>query len=196
MSRDGSSRDHLLQKVVAYAADSGIAGRSLREIAAGVGSSHRMLLYHFGSREGLMAAIVAAMEAGQRATLAEVAARAADGGDAMRMFWEQLTAEELRPYVRLFFEVFGLAVQGTPGATAMLDDLTGSWIREGLSAAAEQGYEVDAAAVRLGVAVSRGLLIDLLAGADAGEVSAAHALFVAMMEARQAAGPDAPDPSP
>jgi AcrR family transcriptional regulator len=45
-------RDALLEKVVAYAAANGIAGRSLREIAAGVGTSHRMLLHHFGSREG------------------------------------------------------------------------------------------------------------------------------------------------
>jgi AcrR family transcriptional regulator len=186
MDSGKNPRDLLLDKVLAYAADSGIADKSLREIAAGVGSSHRMLLYHFGSREGLTAAIVGAVEAGQRTTMAQVATRAADGGDAMRAFWAHLTTPELRPYVRLFFEVFGLAVQGTPGATAMLDDFTGSWVREGVATAAESGYALDAAAIRLGVAVSRGLLMDLLAGADVGEVTAAHELFVAMMEARQA----------
>jgi len=178
MDERKDARSRLLDKVVAFAADSGIAGKSLREIAAGVGTSHRMLLYHFGSREGLMAAIVVAIEAGQRAAMAGLAEQAAQDVDAMQALWNQLASPELRPYVRLFFEVFGLAIQGTPGATDMLDDLTDSWIREGLATAGRQGYEIDAATVRLGVAVSRGLLIDLLAGADPQEVAAAHARFV------------------
>jgi AcrR family transcriptional regulator len=186
MDERKNPRDQLLERVLAYAAGHGIAGRSLREIAAGVGTSHRMLLYHFGSHEGLMAAIVVAMESGQRAAMAGLAEQAADhGADAMRAQWEQLASPELRPFVRLFFEVFGLAIQGTPGATDMLEDLTDPWIREGLATAARWGYEMDAAAVRLGVAVARGLLVDLLAGADADEVAAAHALFVQMMEARR-----------
>lgn len=190
MEERKNARDRLLDKVVAFAADSGIAGKSLREIAAGVGTSHRMLLYHFGSREGLMAAIVVAIEAGQRAAMAGLAEQAAQDVDAMQALWDQLASPGLRPYVRLFFEVFGLAIQGTPGATDMLDDLTDSWVREGLATAARQGYEIDAATVRLGVAVSRGLLIDLLAGADPREVAAAHARFVELTRS-PAPGPPA-----
>ena len=194
MEERKNARDQLLAKVVAFAADSGIAGKSLREIAAGVGTSHRMLLYHFGSREGLMAAIVVAIEAGQRTAMAGLAGQAAEDVEAMQAaLWDQLASPALRPYVRLFFEVFGLAVQGAPGATDMLDDLTDSWIREGAAAAAEQGFEMDATTLRLGVAVSRGLLIDLLAGADPDEVSAAHALFVKLVGARRAGGSAAPD---
>ena len=175
----------LLEKVVAYAADGGIAGRSLREIAAGIGSSHRMLLYHFGSREGLMAAVVGFMEARQRDTMAALAAQAASPSDAIRAQWRELTGAQVLPFVRLFFEIFGLAVQGTPGATAMLDDLTDPWLREGSAVAAQQGYQLDTATIRLGVAVARGLLIDLLAGADPQEVSAAHERFVEMVERAQ-----------
>ncbi len=175
----------LLEKVVAYAADGGIAGRSLREIAAGIGSSHRMLLYHFGSREGLLAAVVGYMEARQRDTMAALAAQAAAPGDAIRAQWRELAGPQVRPFIRLFFEIFGLAVQGTPGATAMLDDLTDPWLREGSAVAARQGYQVDTATIRLGVAVTRGLLIDLLAGADPQEVSAAHERFVEMVERAQ-----------
>lgn len=172
----------LLEKVVGFAAEGGIAGRSLREIAAGIGSSHRMLLYHFGSREGLMAAVVAFMEARQRETMTALATRSASPGEAMRSQWQELTGQQIRPFIRLFFEIFGLAVQGTPGAVAMLDGLTDPWLREGVAVAAREGYQVDAATVRLGVAVTRGLLIDLLAGADPEEVRAAHARFVEMID--------------
>ncbi len=179
---DRDPKAALLEKVVAYAAHGGIAGRSLREIAAGIGSSHRMLLYHFGSREGLLAAVVAYMEAQQREAMAALGAQAAGPGDAMRAQWQQLTSAQIRPFVRLFFEIFGLAAQGTPGATTMLDDLTDSWLREGAAVAVRHGYGIDATGMRLGVAVTRGLLIDLLAGADPGEVAAAHERFVRMLE--------------
>ena len=59
--QEGDARDRLLDRVIAFAAVDGISGRSLREIARGAGTSPRMLLYHFGSREGLLAAIVAAI---------------------------------------------------------------------------------------------------------------------------------------
>jgi hypothetical protein len=100
----------------------------------------------------------------------------------MRAQWQELTNLRIRPFIRLFFEIFGLAVQGTAGATVMLDELTDPWLREGAAVAAREGYELDTATIRLGVAVTRGLLIDLLAGADPEEVSAAHARFVDMIE--------------
>ncbi|MFD0599775.1 TetR/AcrR family transcriptional regulator [Catellatospora coxensis] len=78
-----SSRE-LLDRVIAYAAAEGITGRSLREIAAGVGTSHRMLLYHFGSREGLLAAVVGLIEQQQRDLLGELADRVASSGPRRR----------------------------------------------------------------------------------------------------------------
>ena len=46
----------------------GIGDRSLRDIAAAVGTSHRMLIHHFGSREGLLTEVVRTVEANQRAS--------------------------------------------------------------------------------------------------------------------------------
>jgi hypothetical protein len=44
------------------------------------------------------------------------------------------------------------------------------------------GVEADRTAMRLGVAVSRGLLLDLLAGAPKDEVDEAYELFVRLYE--------------
>ncbi|HTA04061.1 MAG TPA: helix-turn-helix domain-containing protein, partial [Streptosporangiaceae bacterium] len=65
--RPGSARDRLLAAAVAIATQGGIADLSLRELAAAIGTSHRMLLYHFGSREGLLAAVTLAVEEAERA---------------------------------------------------------------------------------------------------------------------------------
>src|SRR5204862_6013267 len=79
--RTVDARSVLLDRVVADVAEHGLTNRSLRDIAAAVGTSHRMLLYHFGSREGLVSAIVDAVEAAQRTLLRDLAAETSDPAD-------------------------------------------------------------------------------------------------------------------
>jgi AcrR family transcriptional regulator len=145
----------------------GVADKSLREIAAGVGTSHRMLLYHFGSREGVLVAIVAEVERQQRAVMETLT-----GTDEDRMWglWRQVSDPALRPYVRLFFSTVGLAVQGVraPGRCSTPSPIHG-W---------KAATPETRAALRLGVAATRGLLLDLLAGADPDEVDAAYRLLI------------------
>jgi AcrR family transcriptional regulator len=178
-----AATDALLDRVIAYAAAEGITDKSLREIASGVGTSHRMLLYHFGSREGLLAAIVGAVEAQQREVLAALTV-VPDGtaSEVMLRLWKQVSDPTLRPFVRLFFATVGLAVQGTAGTRALLDGLTNPWLAEGGAAAERLGMPVDPAALRLSVAVSRGLLLELVAGADPAAVDASYQLFVDMWQ--------------
>src|SRR5437016_6146433 len=91
------ARQRLLARVVAYARETRVTDKSVREIAAGVGTSHRMLHYHFGSRDGLLAAIatevaaatVSETEARQRATLRALAAGTGTPREVMLGLWEQ-----------------------------------------------------------------------------------------------------------
>ena len=46
---ESQARTRLLDAAVAHAMVYGIADLSLRELAAAIGTSHRMLLYHFTS---------------------------------------------------------------------------------------------------------------------------------------------------
>jgi AcrR family transcriptional regulator len=176
------SRADLLARIMEFAQRAGLADRSLREIATGAGTSHRMLLYHFGSREGLLAAVVGAMEAQQRAAMGALAGTAGSPAELMSGLWRQVSSPEVRPFVRLFFEVFALATRGEPGTAQVLPGLTSSWLDDAATVAERLGIEPDPALLRLGVAVSRGLLLDLLAGATIEEVTAAHDLFVRLAQ--------------
>jgi len=138
-----------------------------------------MLLYHCGSREGLLAAIVGAVEEQQRAVLAALS-EDGDPAEVMLRLWEQVSQPALRPYVRLFFATVGMAVQGVPGTQTLLDNLTTPWLEQGGEAARRLGVPADPAAIRLGVAVSRGLLRELLAGAAPADVDASYRLFAEM----------------
>ena len=65
---DVERRRALLDALIEAFADGGIGDRSLREIAEAVGTSHRMLLHHFGSRDELLLAIVDEVERRQMAS--------------------------------------------------------------------------------------------------------------------------------
>jgi AcrR family transcriptional regulator len=175
--------DVLLEKVMAYATSQGFADKSLREIAAGIGTSHRMLLYHFGSREGLLVAIVSRVEQQQRDVLTALAGSAGSTpAEVMLALWRQVSDPRLRPYVRLFFAVVGLAVQGVPGTTSLLDGLTAPWLDQGAEVAERLDLPPDPVGLRLAIATTRGLLLELLAGADPAEVDAAYQMLVRMWE--------------
>ena len=122
-----SARDRLLQRAIEYLAERGVSDLSLRELAAGLGTSHRMLIYHFGSRDELVVEVVRAMEARERENLAGLLRSEDSPIDAVRKFWRHISDPALAPYQRLFFEVYGQALQGRPYAVALLDGIVDSW---------------------------------------------------------------------
>ena len=151
------ARAALLERIIGEVARNGLADRSLREIAEAAGSSHRMVLYHFGSRDGLVAAIVEATEAAQREVLLALAGEVASPSELVMALWHRVSSIELRPFVRLFFD----CVATTGGA-----GLTDPWLDVSRTVTAAMGVEFAEDDIRLGVAVTRGLLVDVLATGD------------------------------
>ena len=172
---DERRRRELLDALIDAVADGGIGGRSLREIAEAVGTSHRMLLHYFGSRDELLLAIVEEVERRQAATLADLPATAPE---AFATMWEHLRRPELRPFERLFFECYARAAQGEEPFTRLLPTAVDGWLD-----AVDDRTEgrADAAMVRLGLAVTRGLLLDLVATGDEVGVDAAADRFAALL---------------
>ena len=165
------ARTRLLDLIVSDVGANGLGDRSLRDLAVGVGSSHRMLHYHFGSRSGLVAALVALVEDSQRSLLDELAGATDDPAELAMQMWARVSSPEMRPFARLFFEC--VAATGGQG-------LTDPWIETGPAIATKLGVSVDPVELRLGVAVTRGLLIDVLAADDAGPATEAMLRYVAL----------------
>jgi AcrR family transcriptional regulator len=174
-------REHLLDAAVEYAATNGISDLSLRQLAAALGTSHRMLVYHFGSKEGLLVAVVRAVEERQRRFLAELGGEPGlSPAERGRRLWERLADPAMWPHETLFFEVYSQALRGRPHTVELLDGIVESWV--GPAAELIEGVppEVARATARLGVAVTRGLLLDLLATGDQDGVRAAMDVFLGM----------------
>jgi AcrR family transcriptional regulator len=173
------ARDRLLDAAVEYALTKGIVDLSLREIAAGIGTSHRMLIYHFGSREGLLVAVVREVERRERQALTGTLSTA----DARRL-WSRLADPQLRSQERLFFEIYAHALLGRPGTEGFLEDAVEGWITPVAKSMASAGVDQDKARVlaRLGLAATRGLLLDLLASGDSDGATDAFELLTGLLE--------------
>ena len=124
---DLARRRQLLDALVAEFAAGGIGDRPLREVAAAVGTSHRMLLHHFGSRSELLLAIVEEVERHQMALLRDLPTGPAEGIAAM---WADLRRPELRAFERLFFECYARGAQGEEPFARMVPGAVDTWLAD------------------------------------------------------------------
>jgi AcrR family transcriptional regulator len=176
-----SSRDRLLDGAIDYVARHGLADVSLRTLAAALETSHRMLIHHFGSKEGLWVEIVRTVEARQRDLLSEILPDPSQPvAEAMRAWWKHISDPVMWPNERLFFEIYGQALQGRPHTSEVLDGIVEDWLGPATEINVSLGVppELARAHARLGVAVTRGLLLDLLASGDVAAVDAAMEAFI------------------
>ena len=97
----------------------------------------------------------------------------------MRRMWADVADPALGGFERLFFALYGRALQGDEPAGPLLEDDLESWLEANVAVARSVGVPADVARVhaRLGLAVTRGLLLDLLATGDRAGVDAALEVF-------------------
>ena len=168
-------REELLTLAYGYVREHGLADLSLRPLAAAIGSSPRVLLFLFGSKDGLVQALLAQARADELALLRTLP----DGvgltaaGEAV---WGWLSAAEHRPLLRLWVEAYARSLLDHNGPWAGFAAATvGDWLA--VLATAQPPAErdtPDGLARRTAVlAVLRGALLDLLATGDLDRTTAA-----------------------
>jgi AcrR family transcriptional regulator len=184
-----SRRDQLAAAAAAYLLAHGVADLSLRPLAAACGTSARLLIYHFGSREQLLVEAMGIIRGRARAEVARMLAgpvRAADLPRLVRRFWRFCTARRQRPYLRLVFEVHGLALQDPDRYAGYLHGAISHWIELlGAALTAALGARRARATATLIVGVIDGLLMDYLSTGELRRTTEAMELFAAGLAARE-----------
>jgi AcrR family transcriptional regulator len=166
---DPTIRARLRERAIDYVLAHGIADLSLRPLAAKLGTNARMLVYHFGSREGLMRAILAGLREREDARIARWLATSKGGGSRtlaafVLWYWRRVSAPAARPAVLLLFELYGLALRHPAEYPSVLGDPVAYWQRLTRQVGLESGG--DATIATLALAALRGLLLDLAATGD------------------------------
>ncbi|MFF5661329.1 TetR/AcrR family transcriptional regulator [Streptomyces griseofuscus] len=177
-------RQELLEAAYAHALRSGLADLSLRPLAAEIKSSPRVLLYLFGSKDGLVRALLARARADELAAMRRLAAArdpAAGLGPIARELWRWLSEDAHRGLLTLWVESYARSLVEPDGPWAgFASDTVEDWLALLAAGQRPEARDTEAGLARrtLVLATLRGALLDLLATGDLERTSAAvHALL-------------------
>ncbi len=180
-------REQLLEATVGYLLENGAGGLSLRPLAAAIGTKARLLIYHFGSRDVLISsALSVLLRRVQQAFLAMHSEATLDR--TLLGFWRWATAEPNEPFLRLFFEVHGLAIRDSETYGHYLRGAIESWkslIADRLDKRAMNARRREELAT-LVIATVDGLLLDYLATGDRERTTRALSLFTKRLKKENA----------
>lgn len=175
------SRKHqLLDKLIAYLAKRGIADLSLRPMAKATGTSARLLIFHFGSKEKLLEAVLAEMQARLQRSFTTMA-QAERKVPLLRAFWDWALTEPNYATLRLLYQLHMLAAQSPKTYGRYLKGNAMNWL-EVIQAALPEPQR-DPAFVTLLGAVFDGLFLEVMSTADKRRTTASLDTFIKMAQA-------------
>ena len=180
---DHQRREELLDAVVDYTVEHGFSDFSWRPVAAALGVSTTTLVHRFGAKEQMLEAILGRLRERMLAAARDALGEQPDLPKAARAAWTLSSDVRRAQEFRLFFAVYGRALQAPQEFAEFLQHVVADWM---IALRNAQGPQTDAAeATRratLVIATLRGLLLDLLATDDRDRVQAAADSFLASLE--------------
>ena len=174
-------REVMLSKVVEWFTANGVLDTSMRTLAAGIGTSNRMLNYHFGSREQLLAAVIERVCEAERDALDRFVSEIDDPVEAGREYWIHI-ADAAQVFAPLFYELSAHAMRGKDYAEDLRRVLTDAWLSgftEGFARVTSPEYAEQLG--RLCLAVGRGVLFEMALTGDRAAADSAVDEFTAML---------------
>jgi AcrR family transcriptional regulator len=177
---DLESRAALLERVAAYVLEQGLSDLSLRPLALAVDSSPRMLLYHFGSKEGMVTAVLREIRGRQLALFdrlrrSEVTTPAA----VCKAAWAYMSDPKVGPMLKLFFETYALALRKPDAFPGFLEGAVEDWLRFLGDPICTGGASPERARTiaTIILATNRGFMLDYAATGDAQRIGRAIDLW-------------------
>lgn len=175
--RQPQIRQRLLEACTDHALDQGLPDR-LEPLAAAAGTSARMLIYHFGTRDGLLRAILGHARQRQLETFGDLLRCRPDEPYVVTLdrAWTAMTGPQGRPYLRMFGQLRESTEQQL--WPDFRREATTDWL-----APLEQGLRSIARPdlATLVLAVIRGLLMDLDATGDTARTDQAFRDFLGIL---------------
>jgi AcrR family transcriptional regulator len=161
----------LLERAYRYSLDHGLTDLSLRPLAEAIESSPRVLLYLFGSKEGLLRALLARARADELALLDQIRVNGEnhDLPTVVRATWQWLSDDAHRPLLILWAEAYTRSLSEPDGPWSQFARQTiEDWLAVLASAQppARRRSRRGSAERTLALSVLRGALLDLLATRD------------------------------
>jgi AcrR family transcriptional regulator len=163
----------------------GLFGVSLEELAGSTGASARMLIHYFGSKDGLLTAVIEEARRQQLTAAREHLAQAhvEDAADLLEAMWSFIGSPATERHLRLFAEVAAVSAQDPDRFPGFSEATVRDWLPDLEATLQAAGYDATTAQVQATVAfaLARGLLLDRNATGDVARVDAAQRAVVARL---------------
>ncbi|WP_170323177.1 TetR/AcrR family transcriptional regulator [Gordonia effusa] len=167
---DIAKRNALIEQTAVYLSDNGFIDTSLRDVAAGLGTTSRMLVYYFGTKEALFTAALESRRQNFRLAFDAVSSPE-EFVLALRSLLREMTAGSKEPEARLLIQILGAGTAGNGEyrafASAAIADMTTA-LRDAILRMGGDARTAGGHATVIGAAF-RGLLIDRLTSTAASE---------------------------
>lgn len=189
---DLERRQELLDRIVVYLAENGLAQATLRPMAASLGVSINRLVHHFGSKEELLSTALRRALDQQIAVQAEWLAKNPRLSlvDLYRKWWRWMNeSPENLASIRLNYEAAALDPKVTGLAGEVRADQIGVWRHEAEQRLIADGMPPERAAFEASLvkATFTGLIMDLFATGDQKRLNKAFNEFLDRIDAAVAA---------
>ena len=174
--------EELRSAIIQYLVTHGITDLSLRPLAKAIGSSPRVLLYYFGSKEKMVVEVLAQVRKQQRASYGQV--QSTSLGEECGIIWNHMSAPGSEPLFRLFFEVYGMALRRPRLYKAFLDSTIEDWLRLIADPLCREGHNRNEARAFATVILAglRGFMLDLCTTGDRKRVNRAVNLWLSTLD--------------
>lgn len=119
-------KEELLGQVVDHVLEHGLIGLTLRPLAAAIGTSDRMLIYHFGGRDELVAAVVA--RTNELSVAAVAALEPADDVRAgVETLWRAYRTEPLHSCLQIYLQAAATGLIGMEPYRSVVRETNELW---------------------------------------------------------------------
>ncbi|HYL63220.1 MAG TPA: TetR/AcrR family transcriptional regulator [Candidatus Methylomirabilis sp.] len=176
----------LLDEVAEYLAGNGVADLSLRPLAKAVGSSPRVLLYYFGSKEEMVVKALGRLRERQRVTYERMKSLPYETtSEACRAIWRHMSSPGNARLFRMSLEIFVMALRQRERFADYLRATIEDWLGFLAPPLMKKGYSESEARAHATVVLAgfRGFLLDYCASRDRERVDRAVELWLQGLDA-------------
>lgn len=173
-----------MNAVIDQLMSTGITDLSLRELSSQIGVNHRVLIYHFGSKENLVNEVVQEVRRRERELFkAREPLHNGDPVSRLTAFFEHNLSSEMRPYFSFFYQMWGMAQMQPERYARFLEGIVSVWIDALSETFVNLGYTADDAVTRSTFVLGalRGLQIDLFATGEEDRVRTSYESLIALL---------------
>jgi AcrR family transcriptional regulator len=173
-----SRKKELLNGALAYLLQHGIANVSLRPMAAQLGTSPRIIMFHFKSKERLLQEVMEELQMRLQSSFLSMSKSGAKAAPPLKRYWMWATKKENFPHLRLLYEAQIIAAQNPKVYGRYLKKASRDWQDIVVQALSELTRSETLATLCIGV--FDGLLLEMINTGDRTRLTRAMDQFIAL----------------